>query len=453
MSFPYQPPLGAGNINVSVDGNVRTPYSHVVSAVLARELPGGFSVEGAYVGRFGRRLLVRRDVAAPVNLVDTKSGTDYFTAAQALAKTIQGNGIGGNAGASAYKVLPNIPYWENLFPAAAHDGLTATQAIAMLYNMAAPSYTNALWALDQPDPSTGNCYPSCSIFGPFAYFSPQFDALVAQSSVGRSSYNALQVSLHKRWSRGYQFDVNYTLSKSEDLGSSVERGSILGADTVAGGVTGLLINPWQPERQWGPSDFDVRHQLNVNAVANLPFGRGQRWGGDVSSVVNAVIGDWSVAGLLRLTSGFPFNVQNCSACWATNWNAPGNAELTTPGSLPVTAVVRNAIDGYPSAFADRGAALAYFRTDLPGEVGLRNQLRGDGYFTIDLSVSKAWRVPHGSLRFRWDTFNLMNSVRFDVYTVSMYPNQQATFGRYNSTLATCDGRAGRCMQFGLNYEF
>ncbi len=112
----------------------------------------------------------------------------------------------------------------------------------------------------------------------------------------------------------------------------------------------------------------------------------------------------------------------------------------------------NAIDGYPSAFTDPDAALGYFRKDLPGEVGIRNHLRGDGYFAIDLSVSKAWRVPHGLLRFRWDTFNLTNAVRFDTATVTTYPDRP-NFGRYNSTLATCDGRAGRCMQFGLNYEF
>ena len=444
VSFPYQPPLESSAIGISIDSSIRTPYAHVVNAVAGRDLAGGFSVEAAYVGRFGRRLLVRRDVATPANLVDMKSGTDYFTAAQTLVKATQSKGIGVNADISAYQVLPNIPYWENLFPAAAHDGLTATQAVAMAYNTA-PDYSTALYLLDE------YCSPGCSVFGPFAYFSRQFDALSVQSSTGRADYNALQLSVRKRWTRGYQFDVNYTLSKSEDLGSSVERGSTWFTQGM-GGYSGILMNPWQPERQWGPSDFDVRHQLNVNGVANLPFGRGKRWGGDASGPVNAVIGDWSVAGLLRLTSGFPFNVANCFACWATNWNLPGNAELATPGVLPETAVTKNAIDGYPSAFANSDAALAYFRKDLPGEVGIRNQLRGDGYFTIDLSVSKTWSVPHGSLRFRWDTFNVTNAARFDTSTVTMYPDRP-NFGRYNSTLATCDGRAGRCMQFGLNYEF
>ena len=246
--------------------------------------------------------------------------------------------------------------------------------------------------------------------------------------------------------------MNYTLSKSEDLASSVERGDAWFPQGM-GGTSGLLGNPWQPERQWGPSDFDIRHQLNVNAVASLPFGRGKKWGGDASNLVNAIINDWSVSGLLRLTSGFPFNVSNCSACWATDWMIIGNAELATPGVLPETQVTKDGPGGWPNAYANPDAALAYFRKDLPGEVGIRNQLRGDGYFTVDLSVSKAWSVPHGWLRFRWDTFNLTNAVRFDTSTVTMFPDSATTFGRYNSTLATCDGRAGRCMQFGLNYQF
>jgi hypothetical protein len=443
-SLPCTPPTGQGAMGISVDGSIRTPYSHVVSAVVGRDLSGGFSVEAAYVGRFGRRLLVRRDVATPVNLVDAKSGVDYFTAAAALINATRTKGIGVNADPSAYAALANIPYWENLFPDAAHDGLTATQAVALAYNTAA-DYTSALWGLDQ------GCSPACSVFGPFAYFSPQFDALSIQSSVGRSNYNALQVSVRKRWSRGYQFDVNYTLSKSDDLGSSVERGDTWITQGM-GGWSGVLMNPWQPERQWGPSDFDVRHQVNVSAVANLPFGRGKKWGGDASSLVNALVGDWSVAALLRVTSDLPFNVTNCSNCWNTNWKLPANAELATPGVLPATQVTKDGPDGWPNAYADPDVALTYFRKDMPGEVGIRNQLRGDGYFNIDLSVSKAWRVPHGSLTFRWDTFNVTNAVNFDTATLQMAPDQPG-FGRYNGTLATCDGRAGRCMQFGLNYQF
>ncbi len=85
---------------------------------------------------------------------------------------------------------------------------------------------------------------------------------------------------------------------------------------------------------------------------------------------------------------------------------------------------------------------------------MRNLLRGDGYFTIDASLSKSWSLGFSDhrLRFRWDVFNVTNTPRFDVGQLSVTPDV-AGFGKYNGTLATCDAQAGRCMQFALRYEF
>ena len=63
-------------------------------------------------------------------------------------------------------------------------------------------------------------------------------------------------------------------------------------------------------------------------------------------------------------------------------------------------------------------------------------LRGDGYFSIDFSVSKSWTMPWAKdhkLRFRWDTFNLTNTPRYDVQFLDVYPDRAATFGRYYNT--------------------
>ena len=83
---------------------------------------------------------------------------------------------------------------------------------------------------------------------------------------------------------------------------------------------------------------------------------------------------------MRLTSGFPFNVSNCRSCWSTNWNLTGNSMLVNPGVLPETETTLNAVDKMPSPFVDAVDALTYFRRQLPGESGIRNLLRGDGYF-------------------------------------------------------------------------
>jgi hypothetical protein len=435
--FPQTPPSQAGIITQSIDDTLITPSAHMVSMVFGRDLSTNFALEAGYVGRFGRDLLVRRDLAMPLNLTDPRSGTDYFTAVQALITAAQANGVSG--------VAP-IAYWENLFPAAAGGGLSATQAIAQAFMNNGPDWITALYEMDE------FCEPACSIFGPFAYFADQYDSLAAVSSLGRSNYHGMVLTLRKRYSAGTQFDFNYTLSESKDNGSQVERGSAFG-NFGNGGYSGFLINSFDPEANYGNSDFDVRHQINFNWLAELPFGEGKRWG-NTSGALNHLIGDWSVAGLWRWTSGFPFNVYNCRSCWATNWNLQGNAMLVTPGRLPETETTLDAVDGRPSPFADAQDALTYFRRALPGEVGIRNQLRGDGYFTIDMSIAKGFDLGFADhrLRFRWDIFNLTDTAKFDVGQLNMFPDR-AGFGRYDGSLATCDAQAGRCMQFSLRYEF
>jgi hypothetical protein len=438
--FPTTPPLEAGVITSALDGSITTPSSHMFNAVVGRQFGRNWSIEAAYVGRLGRDLMVRRDAAMAMNLTDTRSGMDYFTAAQTVIRAL-------DAAGGDHTRVGAIPYWENLFPGAAGGGLTATQAIARRYGLDSPDYITSLWLMDQ------FCVPACSIFGPYSYFNRQYDSLAMLSTIGNSKYNALQLSLRKRYSAGTQFDFNYTLSKSEDLGSLVERGSAFG-NFNAGGYSGFLLNSWEPDLHYGTSDFDVRHQVNVNWITDLPFGQGRKFGGNATGLTNQLIGDWGIAGLVRWTSGFPFNVQNCRSCWPTNWNLQGNAMLVDPNRKPETQSTRNAVDNRPSAFADPEEALTFFRRALPGEVGARNLFRGDGIFTIDASLTKAWSIgiSDHQLRFRWDVFNVTNSVRFNVDDLNNIPDRSG-FGRYDGSLATCDGGAGRCMQFALRYEF
>lgn len=437
-SFPATPPTQSGTITSAIDQNLRTPYSHAYNLTFSRDLGRNYAVDVAYVGRQGRNLLIRRDAAMPSNLVDPKSGMDYYTAANLLITQAQAVG--------ADNVAP-IAYWENMFPDAAGGGLTATQVMAGEFIANGPDWITALWAADQ------FCSPACAATGEFSFFNPQYDSLAVQSSLAKSGYNSLQLSLRRRFSDGYQFDFNYTYAVAKDHGSSLERGSSFG-NFGAGGYSGFLINSWNPDLQYSWADFDVRHQINFNGLYELPFGQGKRWGTNANGFLNALIGDWSLAGIYRWTSGFPFNVYNCRSCWTTNWNLQGNAMLVDPTSLPPTSTTRNIVGGQPSPWENPTEALTYFRKATPGESGTRNLFRGDGYFGIDASIGKSFRMPFGHrLLFRWDVFNLTNTVRFDTGTLDMFPDIASSFGRYNGTLAGCDGAANRCMQLNLRYEF
>jgi hypothetical protein len=221
--FPYTPPVSTlGNplqqITFGFDDKLKTPYSETIDLSFTRELPGGFVVEAAYVGRFAHRLLQQRDLAMPLNLKDPKSGVDYFTAATQFAKLAQAN--------TPVSQVGQIAYWENFFPSAAGvDGSTcggagvpnptATQSMYELFlcnwgpsTFGATNFTNIF---------DSYCFPACAningVDTPYALYNKEFSALYAWSSLGNSNYNAGQFSIRSRMSHGLQFDFNYVLSK------------------------------------------------------------------------------------------------------------------------------------------------------------------------------------------------------------------------------------------------
>ena len=231
--FPATPTTGAGAITSGIDQSIRTPYSHVFNVIVGKDLGKSYGLEVGYVGRRGRNLLVRRDIAMPLNLTDPASGVDYFTAARQLIDAY--NAAGGDVGQ-----MGRIPYWENMFPDAAFDGFTATQNMAAEFGGVNPDYITALYNADQ------FCFPACSRFGPFAFFAEQYDSLAAQSSIARSEYDAMQLTLRRRFTDGYQFDLNYTLARGKDHGSQVERGSAFD-NFGSGGYSGFLVNSFEPD--------------------------------------------------------------------------------------------------------------------------------------------------------------------------------------------------------------
>lgn len=444
-------------ITWGLDDHLKTPYSHVVDFSITRELGKNFVLETSYVGRFGHRLLQQDDIASPVDLYDPKSGMDYFTAATMLVKYA-------NAGTDISKI-PNIAYWQNMFPNAAGAGLSfgcspgsngssvysATQNIYDLFACVPTNATTALQYLDTPglvNPanSPNPCFPSCSTVkgqtGPYHFYDSQFSSLYAWRSIGVSSYNGLEVALRHHGNSSLQFDINYTFSKSMDMGSDAERIS------EWGGPGGQIINTWNPRQLYALSDFNAKHQLNSNWVYELPYGRGKQWGSSSGHLTDALLGGWSLSGIFRISSGFPFSVNN-GANWATNWQLAGDSILI--GARPKIGVY-NTVNGYPNAFADPNAALAAFRYAYPGESGQRNSLIGPGFLNLDVGVGKSWKLSETQfLKFQGQIFNVTNTVRFDALTMAFNNGSignSSSFGNYTKTMTQY-----RRMQLALRYEF
>ena len=79
------------------------------------------------------------------------------------------------------------------------------------------------------------------------------------NSLGESRYRAITFGIRKRFSEGYQLEGNYVLAKDEDNDSN-ERDPF----------TDRSFNFFDLEKDWGPSDRDIRHKVNLFGYFTLP---------------------------------------------------------------------------------------------------------------------------------------------------------------------------------------
>jgi hypothetical protein len=296
------------------------------------------------------------------------------------------------------------------------------------------------------------CFPACATISgttrPFQFFDSQYASLWAWRTIGNSSYNSGQFSLRHRMG-SLEADLNYTLSKSIDIGSNAERINLF----EGFGFASQIINAWSPNQLRAASDFDMRHQINANWVYDVPLGRGRRFGSPAHGIARGVFADWSLSGLLHWTSGLPTTVEP-GFKWSMNYTLTSAAVQTRPTG-PTGAFI---VNGIPNLFKDPAAAAQDFGFAYAGQSGQRNTLRGPGYFGIDLGVGKTWKVSESQeVKFRWEMFNLTNTPRFDVGSLqaggsngagNLVFTNSVSFGQFTSTLAK-----PRIMQFALRYSF
>src|ERR1700724_466405 len=129
------------------------------------------------------------------------------------------------------------------------------------------------------------------------YLNNQAISAYGWSSVGNSNFHALQASLRKQFSNGFQFDFNYTYSKSIDVTSTASRvGFALVGYQNIGLLGSRLENAFLPNAIRAVSDYDLAHQFNANWIAELPFGKGKRFAADAGRALDALIGGWQLTG-------------------------------------------------------------------------------------------------------------------------------------------------------------
>jgi carboxypeptidase family protein len=276
---------------------------------------------------------------------------------------------------------------------------------------------------------------------------PRPNAAIANTwtwfSRGDSSYHALQTELRKRFSRGLFLRGVYTFAKTLDDGDSLNQ-------TTAGNAPGLASNPFDLAADKGLATFHVKHAAVVDALYALPFGRGARFAGNLSRWGNAVVGGWTLGGILTVQSGFPFTPQ-------LSYNPSNNGDTRNP--------VRPFLDptftgpvvlGKPGQWFNPAAFIAPpSASGFYGNVG-RDTYIGPRLATWDFSVLKdiTFRESLG-LQFRAEIFNLLDRANFNTPNLIVFTPPTATSNKPSGTAGaiTSTSTTSRQVQFGLKLHW
>lgn len=269
---------------------------------------------------------------------------------------------------------------------------------------------------------------------------PNFSRIRVWNFDGNSFYHSLQLGVNRRFTRGFQAQGSYTLSKSID-DSSVTFSNAEFTNTQA--------NPYPYIRKLnrGLSDFDIRHAFAFNFTWDLPVPRLTGAGG-------ALLNGWQVGGIVSASSGIPFSVGLAGDPARTLTARRGLRSGQRPNLNP--GFSKNPRIGDPNRWFDPAA----FSFPEPGTLGTlgRNTIIGPGLATVDLVLVKSNRISSISedfnIQFRAEFFNLFNRPNFDIPGATQLQifdaggRLIADPGRISRTLTS-----SRQIQFGLKFIF
>ncbi len=431
-TFPYTPPNIAAIAGefMGIAPNLKPPYSYVLNASFAREIPGKMTMEVGYMGRLSHRLLMEGDVYTPLEYFkDPKSGITWEQNNLAV-RQLYDSGVTPSAVAANPNLVPKLPFVEDMFPGLKNvnfQGSASANYFSCVYGDYNGSYLDCLHALDRNTTSSyipGQCL---SVSGCYTFFPLQGSSMPTWMNAGRAQYHGLTLSLRRAFANGLAFDFNYTLSHSIDLGSAAESG--------AGQQGAAIQNIYNISEFRGSSDFDIRHNISANFLYELPFARhnSPRW-------LNAVVGGWQLSSVIRYRSGLPTAVGGDLAYNANYWLS--SLAIVT-GPLHTGVGIDN--NGNPSIFGNTSASNS-FADELPGHTGTRAAVRLAPMFNTDATLAKSVRLKEGwRLQFRAEAFNVFNNVNFTNPSLSL--QSPLTFGEFQGVMDP------RVMQFALRLEF
>jgi hypothetical protein len=241
---------------------------------------------------------------------------------------------------------------------------------------------------------------------------PFFNNDNARGNYYGSNYNALDLTLRKRFSHGLSMNANYTYAKSLDEISDVFR-TRNGANISATDVQNL-------RNDYGPSDFDIRHRVVVSFSYDLPFFHGNRW-----------LGGWTTNGIISWNTGAPIGLWDQSSDANKDGVRSDRPNYIGSGSVLNSIVGKERIINGHSAyvyldntldknFVSSASCLSDTRIHVNTHGGFwcnpnlsRNAIPGPMFANVDFGVSKNFKINERmGLRFDANFFDLLNHPNF-----------------------------------------
>jgi hypothetical protein len=250
--------------------------------------------------------------------------------------------------------------------------------------------TNLAWLTDLNQVPESELGPNDASYRPY----PEFQSITGVTTASVSNYNAFQAEITRRMSHGFMFNFNYTWSHMLSTQDSSGWGSKQGNQPYQ--------NAYYPGRNYGPSNFDIRHMFKGEVIYNLPFGRGRTFL-NKSAVLDQVIGGWTLSGTLVVQTGNPF----------TPYMLVNNSYSLSSNAVQYPNVVGNPMLANPtiSSWFNVNALAA----PLPGTFGNmgRNILYGPGLSDVNMSLQKTFSITERiKLDFMANATNVLNHPSF-----------------------------------------
>ncbi len=242
-------------------------------------------------------------------------------------------------------------------------------------------------------------------------------------NVGNSNYNALQVKAQKSLSSGLSFLLSYTWSKSLDIQSEGQSGSI---ETI-----------YDYGRDYGPSDFNRTQLFVFSGVYQLPVGKGMSHLSKANGFTNAILGNWNLAWIATLNTGQPYRYRS------------GGDTANVGGGSQRAQVIGDSNSGFTQSRLEwfNTAAFALPAAYTFGNEG-RNNLTGPSFKNLDLSAYKNFLFTERMrLQFRAEFFNIFNHPSFGL------PDNTVTDSGFGVITSTANPNANREIQLALKLMF